>query len=136
MERKSLAKPLAMIIEDNEDQNLVFVKALEWAGYYTEAIQDGTTAQKRLGEVVPEVVILDLHLPGVDGKKLLRQIRDDRRLTDTRVILATADALQASMLQTQADFVFVKPISFYQLNQIAGRLINRPKHQGGAEPLP
>jgi CheY-like chemotaxis protein len=134
MDSNSLAKPLAMIIEDNEDQNLVFVKALEWAGYYTESIRDGATAQQRLAEVVPEMIVLDLHLPGVDGKKLLGQIRDDSRLLNTRVILATADALQASMLQTQADFVFVKPISFYQLNQIASRLISQPKHKGGSPP--
>jgi CheY-like chemotaxis protein len=80
------------------------------------------------------MIVLDLHLPGVDGKKLLGQIRDDSRLLNTRVILATADALQASMLQTQADFVFVKPISFYQLNQIASRLISQPKHKGGSPP--
>ena len=134
MDSNSLAKPLAMIIEDNEDQNLVFVKALEWAGYSTESIRDGATAQKRLTEVVPKLIVLDLHLPGVDGKKLLGQIRDDSRLLNTRVILATADALQASMLQTQADFVFVKPISFYQLNQIASRLISQPKHKGGSPP--
>jgi CheY-like chemotaxis protein len=134
MDNSPLEKPFALIIEDNEDQNLVFVKALELAGYYTEAIRDGAKAQKRLTEVVPEVIVLDLHLPGVDGEKLLGQIRDDGRLNNTRVILATADALQASMLQTQADFVFVKPISFYQLNQIASRLISQPKHKGGSPP--
>ena len=128
-------KPLAMIIEDNEDQNLVFRTALSRAGYVTESIWDGTAARKRLTEVVPEVIVLDLHLPGVDGEKLLGQIRDDRRLNNTRVILATADARLASMLQNQADFVFVKPISYSQLNQLAGRIINQPKHKGGSPTL-
>ncbi len=135
MDRTFPAKPLAMIIEDNKDQNLVFVKALERAGYSTESVRDGATAMKRLAEVVPEVIVLDLHLPGVDGEKLLGQIRDDRRLNNTRVILASADALLASMLQNQADFVFVKPISFSQLNQLASRIINQPKHKGGSPSL-
>lgn len=121
LDTKPISRPLALIIEDNEDQNLVFTTALEQAGYYTESIQDGTKAQKRLAEVIPKIVVLDLHLPGIDGEKLLRQIRDDRRLTNTRVILATADALLASALQSQADFVFLKPISFSQLNQLAIR---------------
>ena len=121
LETKPIAMPLAIIIEDNEDQNLVFTTALEQAGYYTESIQDGAKAQKRLGEVIPKVVVLDLHLPGIDGEKLLNQIRSDRRLTKTRVILATADALLASSLQSQADFVFLKPISYSQLNQLAIR---------------
>ena len=125
LKTKPIARPLAIIIEDNEDQNLVFTTALEQAGYYTESIQDGAKAQQRLGEVIPKVVVLDLHLPGIDGEKLLNQIRADRRLTGTRVILATADALLASALQAQADFVFLKPISFSQLNQLAVRF-NRP----------
>lgn len=127
LDTKPISRPLAIIIEDNEDQNLVFTTALEQAGYYTESIQDGTKAQKRLSEVIPKIVVLDLHLPGIDGEKLLRQIRDDRRLTNTRVILATADALLASALQSQADFVFLKPISFSQLNQLAIRF-NRHAH--------
>ena len=121
LDTKPISKPLAIIVEDNEDQNLVFTTALEQAGYYTESIKDGSKAQKRLTEVIPRIVVLDLHLPGIDGEKLLRQIRDDRRLTETRVILATADALLASALQSQADFVFLKPISFSQLNQLAIR---------------
>jgi CheY-like chemotaxis protein len=128
MDNKPPAKPFALVIEDNEDQNLVFAKALEWAGFDTESIRDGAVAWKRLAEVVPEVIVLDLHLPGVDGEKLLGQIRDDRRLANTRVILATADALMASMLQNRADFVFVKPISFSQLNQLAGRIISPRDH--------
>lgn len=125
LDTKPISRPLAIIIEDNEDQNLVFTTAFEQAGYYTESIQDGTKAQKRLTEVIPKVVVLDLHLPGIDGEKLLNQIRSDKRLTGTRVILATADALLASVLQSQADFVFLKPISFSQLNQLAIRFHRR-----------
>lgn len=121
LDTKPITRPLAIIIEDNKDQNLVFTTALEQAGYYAESIKDGTEAQKRLTEVIPKVVVLDLHLPGIDGEKLLNQIRADKRLTGTRVILATADALLASALQSQADFVFLKPISFSQLNQLATR---------------
>lgn len=121
------AKPLAMIIEDSEDQNLVFTKAMELAGYATESILDGTRAQVRLKEALPELVILDLHIPGVNGGILLRQIRSDRRLEHMRVILATADAAMAAALETQADLVLLKPISFSQLTQLASRYIQHPK---------
>jgi CheY-like chemotaxis protein len=121
LETKPIGKPLALIIEDNEDQNLVFTTALQQAGYHTESIRDGMIAQERLSEVIPRVVVLDLHLPGVDGEKLLKQIRADKRLAGTRIILATADALLASALQSQGDFVFLKPISFSQLKQLATR---------------
>ena len=127
LDTKPLIRPLAMIIEDNEDQNLVFTKALEQAGFHTESIKDGIVAQQRLTEVVPEVIILDLHLPGIDGEKLLDQIRGDDRFAKTRVVLATADAHFASMLKSQADFIFLKPISFSQLNQLVSRFLPHSK---------
>ena len=114
-------KPLALIIEDHEDQNFVFTTALEQAGYETESIMDGLTAQKRLGEVVPSMVILDLHIPGVNGRTLLSQIRHDERLVNMPVIIATADAQQAESLQSQATLVLLKPISFAQLSTLASR---------------
>ncbi|MCB0211034.1 MAG: response regulator [Anaerolineae bacterium] len=114
-------KPLALIIEDHEDQSLVFTTALEQAGYETEAIMDGSVAQKRLGEVEPSMIVLDLHVPGVNGKTLLSQIRHDERLINVPVILATADAWQAETLRSQATLVLLKPISFSQLSTLASR---------------
>ena len=116
-------KPLALIIEDNQDQNLVFTTALNQAGFETESILEGSAAQVRLTEVIPEVVVLDLHIPGVSGETLLRQIRSDKRLKGVRVMLATADASLAKDLQSQADFVLLKPISFSQLSKLATRLV-------------
>jgi chemosensory pili system protein ChpA (sensor histidine kinase/response regulator) len=133
-------KPLALIIEDHEDQALVFIKALERAGYRTEAVQDGLTAQKRLDEIIPDMIILDLHIPNVDGSILLGQIRSDQRLKDVPVILATADAALASSLQAQSDLVLLKPISFSQLSQLAGRyhrhLGSQDSEQSGSQDSP
>lgn len=119
--------PLAIVIEDNEDQNLVFTTALEKAGYQVESVYDGTTAQKRLSETTPEIVVLDLHMPGVRGDVVLKQIRSDERLSSVRVILATADAAFADSLRGQSDLVLLKPISFSQLSQLASRYITLKK---------
>lgn len=116
-------KPLALIIEDDVDQNLIFTTALDQAGYETESIKDGLTAQQRLTEVVPQTVVLDLHIPGVAGVTLLSQIRNDQRLIDVNVILATADAALANSLYAEADLVLLKPISFSQLSVLASRFI-------------
>ncbi len=122
-------KPLALIIEDNADQNLVFTMALNKAGYSTESIHNGTDAQQRLQEVVPHVVILDLHIPDIDGKTLLGQIRNDRRLAKVNVILATADAAFADALHAQADLVLLKPVSFSQLSELADRFKRRERRE-------
>lgn len=120
-------KPLALIIEDNEDQNLVFTTALTQAGYNAEPFLDGAAALKRLSEVIPDIIILDLHIPGIDGRGLLREIRNDPRTQNTRVIIASADAEYASSLQAQVDLVLLKPISFSQLSLLAARFLITPK---------
>lgn len=117
-----MPKNLALVIEDDMDLSEIFSKALEGAGFEVETLRDGKSAQKRLGEVIPNVVALDLHLPYVDGTTLLRQIRADERLSKTRVILTTADAAQAEFLHEMADIVMIKPISFSQLRDISARL--------------
>lgn len=117
-----MSEPLALIIEDEVDLAEILAKALHSAGYSTEIICRGDLARQRLTEVVPEVVVLDLHLPWVDGSELLHQIRGDSRLAQTRVIVASADHLMADGLDGQADVVLVKPISFRQLRDLSARL--------------
>jgi len=115
--------PLAFVIEDDEDQNMIFTTALQRAGFQTESFLEGLVAQKRLTEAVPDMVVLDLHIPGVNGNVILAQVRADRRLENARVILTTADAEFASSLRSQVDLVLLKPISFSQLSQLASRFI-------------
>lgn len=120
-------KPVALIIEDNVDQNLVFTKALMQAGYQTELVQDGPTAMKRLSEVIPDMVILDLHIPGINGGLILREICNDPRSQHAHVIIVSADAEFASSLQAQVDLVLLKPVSFTQLSLLASRFLDAPK---------
>jgi two-component system alkaline phosphatase synthesis response regulator PhoP len=114
-------KPLAFIVEDNQDTVTIFQGALELAGYEVQVALDGAVAQKRLTEIIPDLIILDLHMPNVTGDILLKQVRADERLKDTRVFLATADANMASHLRDQAELVLLKPIGFMQLRELAER---------------
>ena len=114
-------KPLAYIVEDNEDTVVIFRSALELAEYDVEVALDGAIAQKKLTEIVPDLIVLDIHMPKVTGDILLHQIRADERLKDTRVFLATADANMASQLKDEAELVLLKPIGFSQLRELAER---------------
>jgi DNA-binding response OmpR family regulator len=115
-------KPFALVIEDSEDISLVFHTAMERAGFTTETIYDGAIALKRLAEIVPDLVILDLHLPGVSGEQILKYIRSDARLKNIRVVLATADSSWAEKLDSASTITLLKPIGFTQLRQLAERL--------------
>ena len=114
-------KPFGYIVEDYDDTANLFKWALEMAGYVVEVAKDGAVAQQRLSEIIPDLIILDIHMPRVSGDKLLQQIRSDERLVDTRVFLATADANMAAQLRDQAELVLLKPISVAQLKDLAER---------------
>lgn len=115
-------KELALIVEDDFDIGTIFAEALKMSGYETEVISDGQVAINRLSEIVPYVVILDLHLPSVSGAEILRYIRQDDRLKDIRVVVATADPRMADTLRQEANFVLDKPVSYQQLKLLTTRL--------------
>ena len=117
-----MTEKLALIIEDEEDLATIFSEALKAAGFKTELLYDGAAAEQRLKEVQPLVVVLDLNLPHVDGNQLLNQIRTDERLSETRVLVATADSGMADILDREPDLTLLKPISFVQLRTMAERL--------------
>ena len=117
-----MTQPLALIIEDDPKLADIFALSLETAGYQVEIIADGGAALTRLAEMAPDVVVLDLHLAHVSGEGILHYIRANIHLTKVHVILATADAAMADQLGEQVDLVLLKPISPFQLRDLATRL--------------
>jgi len=113
---------LAMVIEDDPDLATIFTEALQNANFQVETLQDGIQAQRRLAQIEPHVVVLDMHLPGVSGEDLLAQIRADARLARTIIVLTTADARMGEAYTDSADFVLIKPIAFTQLRDLTNRL--------------
>ncbi|HRF48432.1 MAG TPA: response regulator [Anaerolineales bacterium] len=118
---------LALIVEDDPDLAEIFSAALTLAGFSVEAIGNGVDALARLQSIEPSVIVLDMHLPGISGIEILRQVREDPRLSSARVIASTADARLAETLEEKADLVLVKPVSFNQLRDLALRLKRRDK---------
>jgi DNA-binding response OmpR family regulator len=112
-------EPFALIIEDNADHAFLFADALQAAGFVTEIVVDGDAALERLAATTPALVVLDLRMPLVPGKDVLRHIRSDAQLTEVCVILATGDHLTAERLRGEADVVLIKPIDFDQLRDLA-----------------
>jgi DNA-binding response OmpR family regulator len=114
-----MSNPVALVIEDDRDLATLFAIALRMAGVETEIFYAGDTALARLAVLVPDLVVLDLHVPRTAGKDILRQIRADPRLSETRVVVVTGDPLAAEDIQNQADQVLIKPFSFDDLQDLA-----------------
>ncbi|PIE81468.1 MAG: hypothetical protein CSA11_03785 [Chloroflexi bacterium] len=117
-----MSEPFALIIEDDEDLGTVFSAALQAAGFEVELIQDGRVALEWLAKTVPDVVVLDLHLPSVAGVEIFRDIRIDERLKNTHIVIVTADWDLARVMEDQVTFTMLKPINYHQLRDLTARL--------------
>ncbi len=115
--------PLALIVEDTEEIADFFSMALQMAGFETETALTGDVAMERLAAITPDVLVLDLHLPEVQGGDILHYVRAEQRLAGTHVIIVTADARGAESLRESADLVLVKPVGLAQLRDLAKRMI-------------
>ena len=116
-----MSKPLALIVEDEKDISVIFAKALHAAGFETQVVHSGDAAIEWLASHIPDMAVLDLHMPRVAGTDVLQHIRDDPRLAGINVIVATAYPHMAESLHEQADWIFFKPVSFSQLRDLATR---------------
>jgi two-component system response regulator protein GraR len=117
-----MARPYAMVVEDDSSVAALFQRALADAGYQAEIMENGHKAQAKLMFTTPDLVLLDLHLPSLEGAVLLRQIRSQVRLVHTRVVLVSGDALKAERHSDQADGVLIKPAGYEQVRRLAEEL--------------
>ena len=114
--------PMALIAEDDEKLSVIVTEAMRQAGFDARVYHDGADALKTIQVLRPAVVVLDLHLPQVSGEEILKTIRQTPELAQMRVIITTADATLAAALRQPGDLVFIKPISFLQLRDVAKQL--------------
>ncbi|MFH1999390.1 MAG: response regulator, partial [Planctomycetota bacterium] len=117
-----MPKPFAMIIEDDRDTVALFRHVLDYAGYKTEIILRGERALERLKIAIPDIILLDLNLPDVDGTEILDYITSDYRLKDVPVVVITGHSEMALGLEAKTDLVLLKPVSIDQLTNLILRL--------------
>ncbi|HMQ55137.1 MAG TPA: response regulator [Anaerolineae bacterium] len=112
-----MSNPSILIVEDDRRQRDIFSLALQ-PTFEVETCADGLDALSRLNAYIPNLVLLDLHVPSLSGHDLLYQIRADKRLASTRVIIVSADIPAANNIKEQADLVLHKPVSIRQLQDL------------------
>lgn len=113
----------ALIVEDNTELSELLAAILSSLNIQTDIAYEGKTASLKLKNSVPDLVLLDIHLPQVSGVELLKQIRGSERLEKIKVIVITADTVLAENTRNQADATLIKPIGIDDLRSIVFRLI-------------
>jgi CheY-like chemotaxis protein len=104
-----------LVVDDNDALRENLAEALELEGYAVAVARDGSAALARLAEdPLPRVVLLDLMMPGMDGRELLARIREDPRLGGVRVVITTGLSGVRGRVPA-ADGVLTKPFGVREL---------------------
>jgi CheY-like chemotaxis protein len=105
---------VVLVVEDNERNLKLLRDVLEYAGYEVRAAR---TAEEGIALAVnepPHLVLMDLHLPGIDGMEALRRLRESPRTAGIPVVAVTAQAMKQDReraLEAGFDGYVEKPIS-------------------------
>ena len=110
-------KPRILIVEDDSSLRDLFGEALEGDGYKIYTASDGLQGVEKFEDVNPDLIILDLLMPRMDGWEALERVR---KVSDCPVIivtgLGTTDEIIRGLLEAGADDYMVKPFGIKELS--------------------
>jgi DNA-binding response OmpR family regulator len=123
-----LSSSTILVVEDDIDIAALIAHSLEKAGHRVERVTSGTEVLPRLRRAPPDLVILDLMLPGVDGLVVCQAMRADPALAGIPIIMLTArgeESDRISGLELGADDYVTKPFSPKELSARVTALLRR-----------
>ena len=83
-------RPLVLLVEDQSDLRRLYAEQFTLSGFDVIEAGDGATALARSAERTPDVVLMDLSLPGIDGWEATRRLKKDTRTAHIPVVALTA----------------------------------------------
>jgi len=121
-----------LLVEDNELNRDMLSRRLVRRGYEVEIAVDGREGLSMASASSPDLILLDLSLPGMDGWEVLRRLKQDPKMKSIPVVALTAHALVTDRnraLEAGFDDYDIKPVEMPRLLQKMETLM----HSGGSE---
>lgn len=122
---KGLRQLKVLIVDDNVDAASMLAMLLESAGHKVRVEHEPYSAIKTAGEEIPDVCLLDIGLPGMDGKELATRLKADKATSKSVLIALTGYGQEADRKATSAagfEYHFVKPVNGRQLSELLDTL--------------
>ncbi len=124
-EPRQLPKTIVVAEDDPSSRELV-CEILEAQGYQVVATGNGPDALDQIRKLIPDLVLMDIQMPGAGGLSVIQQIREDRRIAKVPVVAVTAHAMAGDrerILSSGFDSYISKPVDAALLRQQVKELL-------------
>ncbi len=112
-----------LIVDDNPDLRVIFARTFDRKHFSVQVATDGVQAIESLKTSLPDILILDINMPRLNGFDVLRYVRENQATKDIKVVVVTGNymAMQAPEAE-YADLLLIKPVDIGDLITLAQRL--------------
>ena len=86
-------KPLVLVVEDYQDAREMYAAYLQFSGYRVAEATNGVEAIEQAQELMPDIILMDLALPKMDGWEATRRLKNDDRTRNIPIVALTGHAL-------------------------------------------
>jgi CheY-like chemotaxis protein len=137
--RKQAKATTVLVVEDFEETRFMLKLSMELSGYRVVEAADGRQAVEVARRERPDVILMDIGLPVMDGCKATRLIREDKALRNVPIVAVSANATaeyRVKALAAGCDEYVTKPIDFDQLKTMIGDYVRPSDSEGHDRPTP
>jgi len=127
-----LNKKRILIVDDEENIRLLYSEELKDAGYEVDMAKDAKEAQKKIDIQKPDLITLDIRMPGIDGIEFLRRFREHDKTTPVVLCTAYSDYKQDFRIWASEAYV-VKSSNLEPLKNTIREVLEKSEQQSGPE---
>jgi len=115
----------SVLIVDDENDIVGMMKSYfqQQGGYEVSTASDGITALMEVGRIKPDLLVLDIMIPGVDGIEVCRRIKENSSNKTSIIAISGVDSNEDRILKAGADVFMLKPVDLEKLHTEARRLL-------------
>ena len=126
------AKPLVLVVEDYQDAREMYAAYLQFSGYRVAEATNGVEAIEQAHQLMPDIILMDLALPKMDGWEATRRLKSDDRTRNIPIVALTGHALAGhaeGARQAGCDAFVTKPCLPDALVAEIKRMLNAPDNR-------
>jgi CheY-like chemotaxis protein len=129
--------PLILVVDDYGDAREVYARVLSHSGFRVAEAASGSEAIEKSFELLPDLILMDLAMPGMDGWEAIRRLKADARTRHSLIVVLTGAAYGGGAQkakQAGCDAYLVKPCLPETLIEVSRRLLSRQPSPEPASP--